>query len=172
MDANAYADRYPEARVVCPAGAMDAVRKEVKRIDASLEDEMQGLEFCRLLRPPGVSMEFQEIELALSLKDAGASNALVIGDLFFNVTELPPSSGCISKIISQWYFGSIGPLGVTKYGRRCFLKDPEALASWVEEKLCTGTVTIIAVAHGHLIEGQSTCDGELRACAKRIQEGR
>ncbi len=69
-------------------------------------------------------------------------------------------------------FGSIGPLGPSRFGLWRFGKDRKVLAKWVESILpCEegGKIRMVGVAHGHTITGYEECSSSLTNAVKRIR---
>jgi hypothetical protein len=154
LQAPAYAARYPEARVVCPAAARDHVAKLV-RVHATAEEALPPLGVsCHA--PPGVKGGELVYELPL---EGGV--ALVFTDLLFNLRHLPGVSGWLVRLI-----GSSGFFGVTRLGRALMLQDRRALAAWLREQAAREDLRVISVAHGERIEGD--CGQRLRDAADRL----
>lgn len=95
MDAKIWKDRYPELKVITPAGARPKV-EDVVKVDGSEVDF--GDPAVQLVVVPGTD----ERELAL-LIDAGGGTTLVLNDLIFNLPNRPGLSG--------WLFKTIGMTG-------------------------------------------------------------
>lgn len=156
MDAPAYRRRYPALKALCPAGAREAIANKVP-IDATVEEALPPLGID-VLAPRGL----KSIECAYRLPIVGG--AVAFCDLLFNV---PHQSGFGGRIL-RW-LGSTGYFGVTKIGRRFFVEDRLALATWLEE-LASTDPRRIAVAHGTAILDNG--GARLREAALRLREGK
>jgi hypothetical protein len=140
-----YQKRYPQAKILCPACARIKVEELVPVTD-TVEDGLSDLNVT-LHRPEGLK-DF-EMHLELPLEDN--SRALVITDALFNLRESPPTGlgGFILKLL-----GSVGPLNITKIGKRLLLKDKEAFADYVAHLAEIPHLAVVLVAHGKYIRAQ------------------
>ena len=140
-----YKERYPQAKILCPACAKAEVEKTVP-ISETIEEGLSHLGVT-LHHPKGLK-DF-EVHLELPLEDD--SRALIITDALFNLGETPPKGfgGFIVKML-----GSVGPLNITKIGKRLLLKDKEAFADYIARLAQIPHLAVISVAHGKCIRAQ------------------
>jgi pimeloyl-ACP methyl ester carboxylesterase len=154
LQAPAYAERYPEARVVCPAAVRDHVAKVVS-VQATVEEVLPELG-GRCHAPPGVKPGELVYELPL---EGGV--ALAFTDLLFNLPYQRGVSGWLTRLI-----GSSGFFGVTRVGRMLLVDDRRALAAWLREQAAREDLRLISVAHGERVG--AACGQRLREAAGRL----
>ena len=154
LQAGAYLERYPDARVICPEAARAHVEALVP-VHATAEATLPGLGLaCHA--PPGVKPGELVYELPL---EGGV--ALLFTDLLFNLSHRPGCSGWILRLL-----GSTGFFGVTRIGKALALQDRAAFADWLRTQAERSDVRLISVAHGEaIVEG---CGERLRAAASRL----
>lgn len=155
MDAPAFRRRYPELKVLCPAGVKDVVAEKVP-VDGTVEDSLPDLGI-EVLTPNGV----KSVECAYRLPVAGT--AIAVCDLLFNV---PHKKGFGGRVL-RW-LGSTGFFGVTKIGKRYFVSDATQLAEWLESVAQTNP-KIVTTAHGDAILSDGAT--KLREAALRLRQG-
>ena len=153
-----YKERYPQAKILCPACARAKV-EELVPVTQTLEAGLDDLGVV-LHRPEG--LKGFEVHLELPLEDD--SRALVITDALFNLGESPPKGfgGFIVKML-----GSVGPLNITKIGKRLLLKDKEAFADYVAQLAEIPHLAVVSVAHGKCIRSQPA--QALKSASARIR---
>jgi hypothetical protein len=139
LDARRYAERYPDAEIVCPLGAKAKV-EEVVPVDVTY-DQFEGDSVVSLRHAAGVG----DKEGVLTVSDAG-ERTLVFNDLLFNVDHLPGFFGLVSRII-----GSTGGPRVTWLFRRMALQDEEALRAFLQRLAATEGLVRIVPGHGQVI---------------------
>lgn len=154
LQAAAYLERYPDARVVCPA-SVRARAEKVVTVHATVEEVLPELG-GRCLAPPGVKPTEPVYELPI---EGGV--ALVFTDLLFNLPHLPGCSGWFIRLV-----GSSGFFGITRIGRMLCLTDKRAFAAWLREQAERDDLKVLSVAHGDLIT--EDCSARLRAAAERL----
>ncbi len=142
-DAAVFAERYPDAKVVCPQGAQNQVEKVVRvdAVDTALLPE-HGIE-CH--SPVGEAAGAFELCYELPLDDGVA---LVFTDLLFNQQHLPGFSGLIARYVTA----STGFFGVTRIGRMFLWGRTPQLRAWLLEQAARDDVRAITVAHGSCID--------------------
>ena len=86
-------------------------------------------------------------------------------DALFNLGATPPKGfgGFIVKLL-----GSVGPLNITKIGRRLLLEDKEAYADYVTSLGDIPNISVLSVAHGQII--QKDVQKALRDAGDRIRQ--
>lgn len=143
MDIGVYADRYPDARVICPKDCRAAVEKVVK-VDGTIEEEVGKREgVLEVVRAKGVGHGL--VVLVGDVGDVG--KVLFLGDLLFNVVEVPENPGIIGRFIG-WVFQSYGPLHMTRFGKWFVLKSKILLAQWLKELASKYQIAALMVCHG------------------------
>jgi hypothetical protein len=115
LDCAAYKNRYPGARIVCPAGARKKV-EQVVPVDLTY-DQFEGDETVRLEHVPGM----KDAEGVLTIR-SGDGVTLVFNDLVFNLPHQSGMTGLIFRIL-----GSTGGPRVTGLMRRLVVKDRKAV---------------------------------------------
>lgn len=139
IDARRYAERYPDAEIVCPAGAKAKV-EEVVPVDLTY-DQFEGDSVVSLRHVPGVA----DKEGVLTVNDEG-ERTLVFNDLLFNVDHMPGFFGLVSRMI-----GSTGGPRVTWLFRRMVLEDKEALRVFLQRLSATEGLARLVPGHGKVI---------------------
>lgn len=158
-DAAPYKERYPHAKVLCPAVARSKV-EQVVTVDQTIEEGLGELGVV-IHKPKGLK-DF-ELHLELTLEDD--SRAIIMTDALFNLGATPPKGfgGFIVKLL-----GSVGPLNITKIGRRLLLEDKEAYADYVTSLGDIPNISVLSVAHGQII--QKDVQKALRDAGDRIRQ--
>lgn len=139
LDAKRYARRYPDAEIVCPAGARAKV-EEVVPVDLTYE-QFEGDSVVALRHAAGVG----DKEGVLTVSDSG-KRTLVFNDLVFNLDHLPGLFGLVSRML-----GSTGGPRVTWLFQRTTLKDREALRGFLQRLAATEGLVRIVPGHGKVI---------------------
>jgi hypothetical protein len=139
LDAKRFAARYPDAEIVCPAGARAKV-EEVVPVDLTY-DQFEGDSVVSLRHAAGVG----DKEGVLTVSD-GHGKTLVFNDLLFNLPHLPGLFGWVSRMI-----GSTGGPRVTWLFRRTALADKEALRGFLQRLSATEGLVRIVPGHGEVI---------------------
>ncbi len=153
LDAPAYAERYPDARVVCPDPARKSVKKKV-RVDGNLS-----------FIPPDPSLVCtplagSSIEEQVLTVRSGERTSLVFCDTVFNLPKLSGFKG--------WAYGVIGSTGapkVTPLLRTLAVRDRRALGGHLESLASTPGLTRVIPGHGAVVEGDTAAPAMLRAVA-------
>ncbi len=152
-DPPAYAERYPEAAVVCADEVRDKVA-DVVRVDSVVEAALSETDIV-VHQPPGIVAGERVFELPI---DGGV--ALVFCDSLFNLGHQPGIGGWSLRLL-----GSSGFFGVTRIGR-WLSPDLAAWKTWLLEQAERNDVHVISVAHGSAIT--EDCAGRLRQAAERL----
>ncbi len=153
MDAPFYKARYPNVRVVCPAGKRTKI-EEVVAVDATSEDA---------LPPLGVRLHaldgFKLGELAYEL-DTPGGKLLMITDALGNADVQPGLGGWLAANIAC---GVKGRLGVPRFIRWAFTRDKKVARASIQRLAVIGGVGVITVAHGKALTDR--CDEALTEAA-------
>lgn len=139
LDARRYAERYPDAEVVCPAGARVKI-EEVVPVDVTY-DQFEGDSVVSLRHAAGVD----DKEGVLTVTDAHGKT-LVFNDLLLNLRHLPGLFGLVARII-----GSSGGPRVTWLFRRSELVDAELLRAFLQRLSATPGLVRVVPGHGDVI---------------------
>jgi hypothetical protein len=146
LDAPAYAERYPEAKVLCPEPARARVEKAV-RVDGTFE---------LLPHDPSLSVETlagSRSQEAVFIARSGARSTLVFNDTVMNLGQIPGFMGWVYDLM-----GSSGGPKVTPLMRMLSVNDRGALRAHLTRLATLPEIAHIVPGHGSLIQG-----GELRA---------
>lgn len=153
IDAGVYAERYPDAKVVCPEAARAKV-EQVVQVHGTCE-EMLPTAGVICHRPPGCKPDELVYEVPV-----GRGVALVFCDALFNLDHLSGFEGWIFKLI-----GSTGFFGTTFIGRM-FLADKAGWKGWLLETAQRDDLAVLTVAHGTAIT--EDCGRRLREAGERL----
>lgn len=167
LDIGVYADRYPEAKVVCPRVCRDAL-EEVVKVDGIMEEEC--LSRGEYVSPFEV-IPILGVDNMLTVISADVGNGSVVlflGDLLFNIVKRPANSGIIDKLLSGWVFKWYGPLHLPRFGRMLLLEDRREFARWLLAVASEKQIAALVVCHGDPItEG---CSDRLTQLATAMDE--
>lgn len=153
LDAAVFAERFPDAVVVCPEGARAAVAEQV-RVQATCEEHLPSVGI-QVLSPPGLKPDELVYEVPV---DGGV--ALVFCDALFNLEHQPGLGGLLLRLM-----GSSGFFGTTRLGR-FFMGDAAAWKQWLQTTAPRTDLQVLSVAHGEAVTAD--CAGQLRAAADRL----
>jgi hypothetical protein len=140
IDAPAFAARYPDAKVMTPAGATQRVAKKV-RVDGTLD-----------LLPADPQLAWQPLagvpsEVALVHTD-GKRSTLIFNDAFMNLpAKLPGFKGFIVKLI-----GSTGGPKVSRTAKYFIVKDRPAYADHLRRLAELPGLSRVIMAHGAILD--------------------
>lgn len=157
MDAPAFAERYPEAKMLAPSCARKAAEEAVT-VHETCEEGLPELGLT-VHEPPGLKPF--ELHYELPLEDG--SRALLMTDALFNLGQNPPGGfgGFTLKLM-----GSVGPLGITRLGRWLLLENKAAYRAYLERLAGIPRLSVLCVAHGEAITRD--VEASLREAAARI----
>lgn len=155
LDAPAFASRYPDAKVVCPAGGRKKIA-DVVPVDMTYEDypadEAVGLDTLE-----GVG---EQEGVMIVRGDDGTS--LVLNDALFNAPDRGGLTGFIFKHVTQ----STGAPKVSRIFRWFVMKDRRAFRAHLERLADTPDLRRVVVAHYRTIEDDPA--GALRSAAAAL----
>lgn len=140
MQARAYLERYPEARVLCPAACRDHVEKEVT-VHGTVEDELPG-SGVTLHLDAGIKPFEPVYEFAL---DDGV--ALVFCDAIFNVTRRAGLKGWFVHHVLK----ASGRFATSRIGRWFILASRPRFREFLLEQSARPDLRVVGVAHGEPI---------------------
>jgi hypothetical protein len=144
IDAPRYAQRYPEAKVVCPRPAKSRVEARV-RVDGDL---------TLIPKDPALSIETVagiRIEEAVLIVRSGERVTLVFNDMLFNLPKLRGFKG--------WAYGLIGSTGgpkVTPLMKVYAANDRTALREHMKRLAALPGLIRAIPGHGDVIQGTGT----------------
>jgi hypothetical protein len=136
IDAARFARRYPETRVLCPAGSRARV-EAVVRVDGTYDD-FGGDGSVRLEHLDGVG----DVEGVMRVTSADGTT-LVFNDILFNLPHGPGLGGLALRLV-----GSSGGPRVTRIARTFIVKDHRALARRFVA-LANGTPDLVRIVVSH-----------------------
>lgn len=140
LDCRPFADRYPQARVLCPRGARKHVAKAV-RVDGAYED----------LPPDGtadlISLEGTKqregVLIVRGLADGGgAATSIVLNDAVFNMDHAGGFFGFLLRLI-----GASGKPCVELGMRWLMISDKKAFRAHLEDLAALPHLTHVVVSH-------------------------
>jgi hypothetical protein len=138
LDARVFKDRYPAARVYCPAGDRKKVEQVVK-VDGSYADAPKD-DDVSLSHLDGV----KDHEGVLEVRSPGGTT-LVLNDA---VNNLPPAGGVLGFMLSP-----TGRVCVPRIFRWFFVKDKAAFFACIERLASTPKLERVIVSHGAMLTG-------------------
>lgn len=155
LDAPAFHARYPEARVLCPAGA----RKKVEEVVpvAGTYEELGADEAVSLQTLDGTA----EAEGAMIVRGSSGTT-VVLNDVVFNMPHVPGFTGWVLKTITQ----STGGVRISRVARWFVVKDGRALAAHLERLAGLPDLARVIVSHHETIDHDPA--GALRTVAATL----
>jgi len=139
LDAKVYKERYPNVKVVCPAGSRKKV-EQVVRVDATYDDAPHD-DVARLMHVDGTKLA----EGVLEVKSGGATT-LVFNDL---INNLPKMGGLFGFLLAP-----TGKPCVPRLARWIAVKDKRAVRAHLEKLAATPGLARIIMSHGKPITDQ------------------
>jgi hypothetical protein len=141
LDARVFADRFPEARVICPAGARKKV-SEVVPVSGTYVDE-----------PGDANVRFETLdgtrdsEGVLIVRDR-AGTTLVLNDVVFNMPHQHGFSGFVLRHVT----GSSGGPRISRIARWFLARDKPALKAHLERLAGLDGLRRVIVSHHQVID--------------------
>jgi hypothetical protein len=151
QDAYIWKQRYPELRVLCPAGARAKVEREVP-VDGSYTEDLRDAS-VQLFHWRGS----KDREGAVLVREADRAT-LIINDMLLNLPKLGGMMGLM--------LGPTGVASVPRVMRWLLLKDTRAFKQHLLELAQTPGLGRILVGHGPTIEGSAAAS--LKQAAERL----
>jgi hypothetical protein len=154
LDAKAYAERYPDAKVLAPAGSRKKVAEVVKvdgGLDALVDRDVE-------LVPVAGSKELEAVMIVRS----GERTSVVFTDALFNMPHAKGFQGFVLKHVMK----SSGGPRVSRIGRLFLIKDKAAYAAQLEQ-LASQNVSRVIVSHHEVISVDPA--GALKAVAATLR---
>jgi hypothetical protein len=139
MDAKIWKDRYPQIRVVAPAGVRNAVEEVVPVDETSPDFGDPQVEYVTV---PGT----EEHEAALIVK-TWSGTTLVVNDLIWNLNDRPGFGGWLFKVMGFTGNEPKIPTVVELRG----IKDKNALRAQLERWARIPNLNRIIVSHGEIV---------------------
>ena len=156
-DAAPFAARYPEAMVLAPACAREAVEKVVE-VHGNCEDILGEL---GIVSHAPLGFSHYELHYELPLEDG--SRALVVTDGLFNLGGDPP--GGFGGLVLKW-MGYLGPLGISWTGRFLLRGNREEYRNYLGGLAEMPRLSVLCVAHGEAVTTE--LGDALRAAVSRV----
>ncbi|MEX1368994.1 MAG: hypothetical protein AB1Z98_38060 [Nannocystaceae bacterium] len=154
LDAAPFAQRYPEAKVVCPEGARAKV-EEVVPVDLTYDqfpdDEVVALEHLAGLK---------KSEGVMTVRGEDGTT-LVFNDMLFNLRHGKGLGGLVFRIL-----GSTGGPKITRLFKLFSLRDKSALRASLLQLAATDDLVRLVPGHGRIITDDPA--GTLRAVAEAL----
>ena len=143
LDVRPWKQRYPEARVICPPGAREAVSEAIK-VDAV--GDVLGDPAVRMETVPGVA----EKEAALLVRRGGRVT-LVLNDVLANVRH---PHGIGAHVMARLFSFGVKRPQIPRLGRRLLVKDTRRLAAGFRHWAYEPGLKHVVVSHGDVIADQ------------------
>lgn len=140
LDAFAFKQRYPGAKILCPDGARKRV-EEVVPVDGAY-DALPADDTVRLVTLDGI----KEAEGVMVVESEGGTT-LVFNDILFNMPHAKGMAGLIFRYVTQ----STGGPRVSRIVRWFVMKDKKALRAHLERLADTPRLERIIVSHHRMI---------------------
>lgn len=140
LDCAVFKKRYPDARIVCPAGGRKKV-EEVVPVDLTYDD-FKGDETVSFEHMAGLN----QAEGVMKIRSEDGVT-LVFNDLVFNVPHQGGFTGLVFRVL-----GSTGGPRVTRIMRFAAVKDKRAVREHLERLAETPDLVRIIPGHGLLID--------------------
>ncbi len=154
LDAPAFAARYPDARVLCPAGAREKVANVV-RVDGDFADFPADADVS-LAHLDGT----RDREGVLEVRSADGTS-IVVNDVLFNLPPMPGLRGLIFRLD-----GAVGRLRVARLSRLLLVGDRAAFRAHLERLAARPDLRRIVVSHGNMVTDDASA--ALRAAAAEL----
>jgi hypothetical protein len=154
LDCAVFKQRYPEARVVCPAGSRKRV-EQVTPVDLTY-DAFPGDHSVMFGHVAGIG----DVEGVMTVRSEDGVT-LVFNDLLFNIPHLPGFHGMMMRLM-----GSSGGPRVTRLMRLMAVKDKRALSEHLRALADTPELVRLVPGHGQVIARDAAAT--LRAVANAL----
>ncbi|HEY0191126.1 MAG TPA: hypothetical protein VGC42_08390 [Kofleriaceae bacterium] len=141
LDAPAFRARFPEAEIICPPGAREAVEEVVPVSKTYDQVASDGVVELQVLDGTGGR------EGAVIVRDSGGTT-LVLNDLVFNMPHVKGLSGFVLRFIT----GSTGTPKVTRVARMFLISDKRAARAHLEKLAKLPDLKRIIVSHHAVID--------------------
>ena len=155
IDARAFADRYPEAKILCPRESEKRIA-EVVRIDGYLD---------AFVEDPALAVEVLnggKVGEGVLIVRSNAGVSLVFNDTLFNVHQV---EGAFRRFMLRMA-GSFGGPKVTPLGRLILVRDKRKLASHLHRLADRPNLRHLIPGHGDVISAD--VNEALRSVAERL----
>lgn len=154
LDTSFYRERFPQAKVLAPVSARDAVVAR-GRLDATVEEALPGLGFTLHLAPGTKTPEY-----AYEWPLPSGGRLLMLSDLLGG-TEAADTRSLQGRTMMQFLAAARAPLGVTRIYRWMMAKDLKAIIQFAHGLAEIPDIRLITVSHGEPI--RENCAAALRA---------
>ncbi len=140
LDAKVFADRYPQARVLCPPGAKSRVEQVVPVVGVYEELPPDGVVDLELLDGT------KQREGVMIVRDGGVVS-LVFNDAVFNMPHLGGFTGFILRRVT----GSTGGPRVSRVAKWLVVADKRAFRAHIEKLAALPGLAHVVVSHHETI---------------------
>lgn len=154
LDAPIFADRYPDARVLCPARARKKVAKVV-RVDGDYREYPADVDVT-LAHLDGT----RDREGVLEVRSADGTT-LVVNDALFNLPPQPGFKGLLLRMDA-----AIGRLRVPRVSRLLLVADRAAFRAHLERLAAGRDLRRVIVSHGDVVKEEAAA--ALQAAAAEL----
>lgn len=137
LDAKIYKQRYPQLRVLCPAGARKKVA-QVVAVDGTYDDFPRD-DTVRMYHLDGAKQSEGVVEIK-----SPSGTTFVLNDAVFN---LPKVGGVVGFML-----GPTGRPAVPRVFRWFFVKDRAAFSAAIEQMAATPDFKRVIISHGKVLE--------------------
>jgi len=141
LDAKVFAERFPNARVICPAGARKKI-EEVVAVKGTYADEPDDLH-VRYETLDGT----RQSEGAMIVRDVEGTT-VVLNDIVFNMPHQHGFSGFVLKHLT----GSSGGPKISRIGRWFLAREKPALKAHLERLASLEGLKRVIVSHHQVID--------------------
>jgi hypothetical protein len=154
LDAPAFAARYPDARVLCPAGARKKVA-QVVRVDGDFGDFPADADVS-LAHLDGT----RDREGVLEVRSTDGTS-IVVNDVLFNLPPMPGLPGLFFRLDA-----AVGRLRVSRVSRLLLVGDRAAFRAHLERLASRPDLRRVIVSHGDMVSDDPSA--ALRAAAAEL----
>ena len=166
LDARVFADRYPEAEVICPKGAE-------KKVNEVVQAKGHSARSWSIVRMPGTAPEPNDNGVELVVLEGtkqregamivhGEITSLVLNDAVFNMPHLSGFTGFVLKSIT----GSTGGPRISRLMRWFVIADKAAFRAHLEKLAALPNLAHVVVSHHEVIRDDPA--GTLRRVAATL----
>ena len=150
LDAKVYAERYPDAKIVCPPGALAKVQQVVARASATHQLAFQAIRVADGSADEGIEYVMldgtKEREGVLIVR-AGGVTSIVLNDAVFNMPHLSGFTGFVLRRVT----GSTGGPRISRLMRWFVIADKAAFRAHLEQLAALPGLAHVVVSHHEVI---------------------
>jgi hypothetical protein len=158
LDAPAYRERYPDAKLLCPATARPKVEQVVK-VDATCEDVLPELGIS--CHPPAGFVPGYELVYEVPVEQG---KVLVINDILANSQRYAGLGGLVLRFLGP----PGGGFGRPRIVSRFFGRDRPAFKPWLEAFARRDDLVALTVSHGPPVVGADQVKASLAEAVAKL----